>query len=696
MKKLLLSLGLVFGGLLVANAQLPYTQNFEASMTSLPVGWSVGSATYHTGNPGWEFNNVWPSHGNNLWSGNVATHTYSAFVDDVDYDYTGGSWNNTTPVTCYDTLYSSLFSCAGHASVFISFDLNFNNYTGGGEVGTIAYSTDGGATWSTAVNLPVYSGDISWHNGQLYDLSSFIGNQANVKLAFTWNNAGAVGAGYCGWGMAVDNINAYVPISYDVACTSVSNSFLVQTGTPVTFQGTEYNWGGTTITSMHMNYSVNGGPAQSDNMLGLSISPLTSYNFVHSIAWTPAVAGNYTVKFWADNLNGANADMNNANDTLTVNYLVINTVQKRMVMFEESVGQSCYWCMEGSPNMDSVTKNCLSNCNVIHYHVPYPGPPDYMNTESAANTNPRPETYYAIGGTPDGEIDGSSLYPGGAGNPHFSSAAVQADAAIGSPFSITINSFSYHYNYGVADSSWFDYNATITSYGTFPAGIKAQVALTVDSITYAQDYSSDDPKSTFAPPIGTTVGGTADSYYQYVLKFPSVVTEMLPNANGTNLGAFTPNSTQTISGHWKKNHAFSVKAYPFDSSSTVHLTIFLQTNGGIPANSIPAKYVFQSASKQATATLLGVPEVTNNNFFEMYPNPTNGTTNLSFKLDQSQDVNIAVFNLLGEKVYSVDKGKMGAGSHLVSIDGSALDAGVYLVRFTTDNVTSVKRLEIQK
>jgi len=52
--------------------------------------------------------------------------------------------------------------------------------------------------------------------------------------------------------------------------------------------------------------------------------------------------------------------------------------------------------------------------------------------------------------------------------------------------------------------------------------------------------------------------------------------------------------------------------------------------------------------------------------------------------------------MLGEKVYSVDNGKMSAGQHIITLDGSTLQSGVYLVRFTTDNVTTVKRLVIQK
>ncbi len=59
-------------------------------------------------------------------------------------------------------------------------------------------------------------------------------------------------------------------------------------------------------------------------------------------------------------------------------------------------------------------------------------------------------------------------------------------------------------------------------------------------------------------------------------------------------------------------------------------------------------------------------ELGNGVSFEMYPNPTNKLTNLSYSLEQSQNVNVQVYNMLGENVYSVDNGRMSAGQHTMS------------------------------
>ncbi len=303
-------------------------------------------------------------------------------------------------------------------------------------------------------------------------------------------------------------------------------------------------------------------------------------------------AGNYTIKYWADNLNGANADQNHANDTLVAKVVAIDSVATKIPLFEEVVGQSCYYCMLASPNVDSVQLNVP--VNVIHYHVPYPGPPDYMYSVNTGIGSAM-ISYYSVGGTPQGELDGSDLYPGALGAPDdFSTPLVAQDAAAGAPFKIDISNATY-------DKVTMKYSATVTIVNhsvTFNAGLIAKAAITNDLITYGQNYSSDDPPSTFQPPDGSDASGTSDYYWQFVTVFPSVVEAMVPSTAGTSLAAFTPNSIQTINLSWTKNHPWSLTGatYPYDSSLTDHLTVFVQTNSAIASLGVPARYVFQSAA----------------------------------------------------------------------------------------------------
>ncbi len=686
MKKLLLGAFLTLGYAFGINAQTTiYFQNFEASKLVAPAGWSTGLVSGHPGNPGWGFNDAFPISGigkDSLFKHFTPTHTYVAYFDDIDY--------NTTPSTDYDTLYSAVFNCPSNGHVFLSMDLNFNNYTNA-EVGTLLVSTNGGKTWTPAATLPSAYGVTAWQDSTLFNISQYAAGKSNVKVAFAWNNAGAVKQGYPGWGMAIDNVDIYEPLSYDVGVTAVNSNYLLQVGTAYTFNGTILNYGGDSIVSMDMNYKVNNQTPVSYPISGIAgFNGLTSYNWSIGTAFTPATPGVYTIKFYANNLNGSNVDQHHANDTMTVNVMVVDTIQSKQVMFEEFSCASCNPCMYAMPNIDSVSLNTKPYCNTIRYHWYFPGQ-DMINQETATLVNTRFENYYGQDGVPDAQVDGINYYPG-YGPGYLSSGVIQSLKAVGSPFKITINSATY-----TAATKTYSMTATIKSYGTFSAGLIAQVALTEDSVNFKTDQSTEDPLNSFAPPLGS--GSNPDYYYPFVLKFPDAVEALLPSVNGTTLTGFTPGSTQTVTVTWPKSHPWAAKytSYPYDSSKSQHFTIFIQDNNGNSSMGIPAKYVYQSARAQVPSSITDVPETSTGGInFELYPNPTNNNTMVTFKLDKDQNVSVDVYNMLGEKVYTANQGLMSSGEHMITINGSTLQSGVYFVRFTTDNSSSTQKLVIQK
>lgn len=61
-----------------------------------------------------------------------------------------------------------------------------------------------------------------------------------------------------------------------------------------------------------------------------------------------------------------------------------------------------------------------------------------------------------------------------------------------------------------------------------------------------------------------------------------------------------------------------------------------------------------------------------------YPNPFNPLTVISWQLPMSGDVEIVVYNLLGQKVFTLISQKQEAGKHSVTWNASAFPSGVYL------------------
>jgi len=520
-------------------------------------------------------------------------------------------------------------------------------------------------------------------------------------IGFTYYNGYATTTnGYVAVGMAIENPMIYAPAPYDVQVATQNLPYLMQVGQAYTFSGTDNNLGGTQITSMNMNYSVNGGPAQVQSIPSIAgFNGLTTYNWsMPAVQYTPAAPGVYTVKYWASNLN-SNPNINT--DTLVAKFWAIDSVKPRTAVYEEFTGQSCVFCMLAAPNMDSVADNNATTSSIVRYHVPIPAR-DFMYVTTAGVVNPR-ETYYSVSGAPAGDLDGVSLYPGadyGPPSQRYSSTTLQGDNFVGSPMKIDITTAKYD---AVTDS--FIVSANITSYATFAAGLTAQVVLTIDSITYSYDLSMDDPQQEFAPPIGSgssccSYANAPDRYFDFTKKFTHVVEDMLPSDSGTSLGAFTVGQTQTLNLKWKKNHPWG--AYDkgaardsdyYDSSATGQFVVFVQTNSAISADGVPAKYVFQSAHAGFTM-VTGMQEITTGVSFGLYPNPASNQTNVSLDLLKDQNISVDVYNLVGEKIYSMNQGSMPAGHHTLVLNSSGFASGVYLVKVTADNASSMSKLVI--
>ena len=84
-----------------------------------------------------------------------------------------------------------------------------------------------------------------------------------------------------------------------------------------------------------------------------------------------------------------------------------------------------------------------------------------------------------------------------------------------------------------------------------------------------------------------------------------------------------------------------------------------------------------------------------------YPNPFNASTTISFTLNKPGKVNLAVYNLAGQKVKELATGNYSAGSHTAVWDsrddnGNAVSSGVYLARMESGGVRNVVRMALVK
>lgn len=83
------------------------------------------------------------------------------------------------------------------------------------------------------------------------------------------------------------------------------------------------------------------------------------------------------------------------------------------------------------------------------------------------------------------------------------------------------------------------------------------------------------------------------------------------------------------------------------------------------------------------------------------PNPFNPSTEIRFRLEQPGKVDLAVFNVLGQKVKTLLSGSFSGGEHSVTWDGrdergTALSSGVYFYRLRTENSVVTRKMVLLK
>lgn len=80
-----------------------------------------------------------------------------------------------------------------------------------------------------------------------------------------------------------------------------------------------------------------------------------------------------------------------------------------------------------------------------------------------------------------------------------------------------------------------------------------------------------------------------------------------------------------------------------------------------------------------------------------FPNPFNPSTNISFSLPISGEVQLEVFNMLGQRVAILLQGqRLSTGVHTVSFDARNLASGIYIYRIRSGNFTAQRKMTLIK
>ena len=315
---------LVMSGFTMAQTVI-LSEDFEGG--SLPTGWTQQT---NATDGGWLFGTSTALE-SQYWT--IPTHTQIAATND----------DGCNCDKSMDAFISIPMDLSMYTKVLMSVDVFFQegSYQGDTETGSIDVSTNGGTTWTPLVTL---TGEADWRSVGI-DLSAYAG-MSSVMIGFTYGDAG-------GWlfGYAIDNVEIYEPLDYDIGISEITmlNYAVVGSG-PVSVTGVIRNYGGITITSADVSWSVDGGTVNTQTITGLNIPALSSATFTHTDMWTPFSIGSKNIVVSTSNPNGS-VDLDPTNDEMNMDIVAVDQVVQRVPLYENFTSSTCPPCVPANTTM---------------------------------------------------------------------------------------------------------------------------------------------------------------------------------------------------------------------------------------------------------------------------------------------------------------------------------------------------------
>ncbi len=88
--------------------------------------------------------------------------------------------------------------------------------------------------------------------------------------------------------------------------------------------------------------------------------------------------------------------------------------------------------------------------------------------------------------------------------------------------------------------------------------------------------------------------------------------------------------------------------------------------------------------------------ITTYKLFTNYPNPFNPSTKIEFQIPKDAQVNLTVYNSLGQKVKELVNSNLSIGKYSLDFNAENLPSGIYIYRIQSQNFTQTKKMILAK
>ncbi|MBC7426462.1 MAG: Omp28-related outer membrane protein [Bacteroidia bacterium] len=482
----------------------------------------------------------------------------------------------------------------------------------------------------------------------------------------------------------------------DATINLVNLAKIIKTGTSYTITGQALNFGSAKITSLRLNYSIDGGATVTQDYPGLNMAANGGlYTFTFSQKWNVGAAGaNHSVDVWVSHVNGV-VDENSVNDHLISTTLINvgNTAEKR-VLLEESTGAWCGYCPDGHVAMTNILKNNPNIIGVVHHNN------DGMSNATSDIVNSK----YAQG-YPTAFID-RTVFPG-SNRSLWSSNAV---SRLSDPTPVTVTITNRNFNPSTRMIT-FTVNANFVDY--YAGDLRLNAFVLEDNVRgadsknvwtqhnyYSSKYASGgDPNS----PLYTYDEWLVGYYHNHVVR-------NIPSGAFGNTGVIP--ATVAPSDVYSKTYTYTLPAATKVSYTTQYNTDLTATedyNGNwginkpndiklvgfvteVKGNENIVLNAYEQALWDQTAS---VNTLTSNVFVNaLYPNPAKDMVNVSLSLLENTDVSFEIMSIDGKVLKTIKIGTVN-GDQLSTIDVSEFSKGIYLLNITAGTEKIVKKFIVE-